>query len=296
MIVMFVKYPDFLYHNRIARALRALGEECRLVSWRTFDFATGFEGLSPERDVLFLRTGAPRAVRIARAFERRGFHVLNDSRYNAISAEKVITNQYARANGIPVAELSVEIDKTHTEILRGYLQRYGVLVCKPVYSRNMGNFVYRIRESDAEEGLKLAQSIPGRRILVQSEITFVKLVRAIVLGRRMLVDATTYDFVHPPEWKATVCVNPNALHYREVPRKLVELAERTNIVFGGDVAYIDFFEQASGDYVLSEINHSCGLQHHERITGVPIHRHIARYVRNRARALLAQRPAQAAAA
>jgi hypothetical protein len=34
----------------------------------------------------------------------------------------------------------------------------------------------------------------------------------------------------------------------------------------------------SGDYVLSEINHSCGLQHHEKITGVAIRKHIAMYL------------------
>jgi glutathione synthase/RimK-type ligase-like ATP-grasp enzyme len=193
-----------------------------------------------------------------------------------------------------VAELSVEVDKAHPEILRGYLRRYGALVVKPVYSRDMGRFVYRVREASAEEDLKRVATIPGERVLVQSEIGFVRLVRTIVLGRRMLVKATTCDTVHPPEWKATVCMNPNAAHYVDPPPRLVELAERTNVVFGGEVAYIDFFEQASGEFVLSEINQACGLQHHERITGVPIHRHIARHVSSRARALLARHHAQAA--
>ncbi len=81
-------------------------------------------------------------------------------------------------------------------------------------------------------------------------------------------------------------MNPNAKHYVGVPEKLVELAERTNVVFGGDVAYIDYFEYESGDYVLSEINHSCGLQHHEQITGVPIRKHIAKYLLTRYREIL----------
>jgi glutathione synthase/RimK-type ligase-like ATP-grasp enzyme len=293
MIVMLVKYPAYVYHNLIAKALRALGEECRLISWTDFDLA-GIDAFSPERDVLFLRTGAVKAVRIARAFERRGFKVLNDSRYNALSAHKLIANHYARANGVPVPELSAEVDKAHTDILRGYLRQYGVLVVKPIYSRDMGRFVYRIRHESAEEDLKLVETIPGQQVLVQNEIQFVRLVRTIVLGRRMLVEATTYDTQHPPEWKATVCMNPQAKHYLEVPRRLVEVAERTNIVFGGEVAYIDFFEQASGEFVLSEINQACALHHHERITGVPIHKHIARYLVRRSRALLARPRAQAA--
>jgi len=36
MIVMLVQYPAGLYHNQIAKALRALGEECRLISWTEY--------------------------------------------------------------------------------------------------------------------------------------------------------------------------------------------------------------------------------------------------------------------
>jgi glutathione synthase/RimK-type ligase-like ATP-grasp enzyme len=293
MIVMLVQHPREFYHNRIAGALRALGEECRLISWMDFELA-GIDAFSAQRDVLFTRTCSLRGLTITRAFERRGFKVLNDSCYNALSGNKLVQNQVARANGIAVPELSVEVDKAHPEIVRDYLRRYGTLVAKPIHSRDMGRFVFRLREENAQDDLRLVDQVPGERVLVQSEVKFVRLVRTIVLGRRMLVEATTYDTQHPPEWKATVCMNPNAKHYREVPARLVELAQRTIVVFGGEVAYIDFFELASGEFVLSEINQACALQHHERITAVPIHRHIARYVANRARALLARRHAQAA--
>ena len=282
MIVMFVQHPSGFYHNQIAQAIRVLGEECLLVSWMHFD-ARMIDKLSPQRDLVFFRTGAVQALQIARKFEERGFHLLNDSRYIAISAQKFIANLYAGSNGVPVPELSVAVDKANQRIVLEYLRQYGTLVAKPIYSRDQGRFVFRITAENVGEALNLVATIPGEQILLQNEIRFSRIVRAIVLGKKMLVEATTFDVKHPPDWKATVCMNPKASHYRDVPIRLVNLAERTSTVFGGDVAYIDFFEQASGDYVLSEINHSCGLQHHEKITGIPIREHIAGYLVSRYR-------------
>ena len=294
MIVMLVHQPIGAYHNQIAKAVRQLGEECMVISCLNFD-AKVIESFSPDRDIIFIRTGGHPVLDVAREFERRGFRTLNDSRYIAMSAQKFVANMYARYNGVPIPELCVEVDKRQPGVLRRYLKRHGVLVAKPTYSRDMGRFVYRIKAETVEEDLRLVETIPGRRIILQSEIEFAKLVRTIVLGRKMLTDATTYDTKHPPEWKATVCSNPNAKHYTDVPDKLVELAEHTNIVFGGEVAYIDFFEKESGDYVLSEINHACALQHHEQITGVPIHRHIGRYLVDRHRELVPRSEVRAAA-
>ena len=291
MIIMIVQHSDGFYHNQIAKAIRELGEECTMFSWMKFDFGV-IDLFDPERDVVFIRTGTVQAMRIAYRFERRGFHVLNDARYINLSAQKFISNIYARANGIPVPELCVAVDKKHPEIIRDYLRQYEVLVAKPIYSRDMGRHVHRITEQTIEGDMKLIETIPGTEIMLQNEIQFARLVRVIVLGKKMIVEATTYDTKHAPDWKATVCMNPKAKHYLDVPQKLVELAQWTNVAFGGEVAYIDFFEQVSGDYVLSEINHSCGLQHHEKITGVAIRRHIALYLVKRYHQLLPNVPVQ----
>ncbi|MFZ6721376.1 ATP-grasp domain-containing protein [Undibacterium sp. Ji49W] len=280
MIVMIVQFTKGFYHNQIKKAVEALGEECRLISWIDFD-AKIIDTLSPQRDIIFMRTGTLRAVNIARNFERRGFKVLNDSRYINISGQKLLGNIYAGSNKIPVPELSVAFKKGNNAALQGYLKAYGPLVAKPIYSRDMGRFVFRISEETLEHDLEMIASIPGQEVLLQNEIKFKKIVRTIVLGRKMLVEATTYDTKHAPDWKATVCMNPNAKRYLDVPGKLIELAQWTNISFGGDIAYIDFFEKEDGSYILSEINHSCGLQHHETITGIKIHEHIAQYLLER---------------
>ena len=120
MIVMIVQHPSGFYHNQIARSVRELGVGCTLLSWMHFD-ARSLDAFSPERDIVFVRTGTNQALNIAREFERRGFLVLNDSRYINMSAQKVIANQYARANRIPIPELSVAIDKMHPQVLRDYL-------------------------------------------------------------------------------------------------------------------------------------------------------------------------------
>jgi glutathione synthase/RimK-type ligase-like ATP-grasp enzyme len=94
----------------------------------------------------------------------------------------------------------------------------------------------------------------------------------------MLSEATAYDTTHD-SWKATMCNNPMAKHYMDTPRELVAVAEKTIRVFGGDVAYIDYFE-TSDSFVLNEINHSCGLIQQERITGYPIAERLGTFLAN----------------
>jgi len=61
----------------------------------------------------------------------------------------------------------------------------------------------------------------------------------------MLVEATTYDRKRD-SWKPTVCENPLAKYYENVPKELIETANKTIRAFGGHIAYIDYFETANG--------------------------------------------------
>jgi glutathione synthase/RimK-type ligase-like ATP-grasp enzyme len=264
MLLFVVLNPQGGYNRRIARAAGRRGCEIAMVSWREFDYGMLAE-LEPDEDVVFFRTGAPAAVHVARAFEHAGFRVLNDSRYIQLSGQKYLANVHAAANDIPTPSLNVAVDKQNLDLLSVYLRQEGSLVVKPLVSRDMGRYVFLIR---CETDLANVGRIPGSQVLVQSEVPFERLVRVVVTKERMLVEATTYDTKHE-NWKATVCENPLIKHYRAAPRELVRLSEYTLRVFGGDIAYIDFFETTSG-FVLSEINHSCGLIQHERVSGYPI--------------------------
>jgi len=275
MILLVVSDIGLSYSRRIARALGLQGARVQTVSWRDVDYDL-MSRLNPRRDAIFFRCGARSAVRIAQTFEDAGFQVLNDSRYMQLSGQKHLANVYARSFGIATPSLNVSIKKRDTRLLTHYLDAYGALVAKPIRSRNMGRFVFLIH---SERDFPDIDTIPGQSILIQSEVRFDRLVRTIVTRSGVLVDATTYD-TKRGGWKATVCANPDALHYRHVPAELVFTAEKTMRVFDGDVAYIDFFETSDG-YVFSEINQCCALQHQERITGYPIADELARFVVSR---------------
>lgn len=267
MLVFVVFNPDGFYTKRIARVVEHHGIATRIVSWRGMNEAAVAE-FNQHTDLIHFRTGAPAAARLARHFEKSGLKTLNDSRYIQLSGNKYLANVFAAANNIPTPALNVVVDKTDTELLAFYLARHGALVAKPIISRDMGRYVELL---DGLDQLHRAVGVPGNRVLVQSRVIFDRLVRTIVT-REGMVPATTFDIVRSG-WKATVCENPLAQPYANAPPQLARLATQTLAAFGGDIAYIDFFEK-DGEFTFNEINHSCGLMHHERVTGVPIARHL----------------------
>jgi len=272
MVIIVVYEPRGAYTRRIASAIAANDIPVEILTWRNFNFDI-VNQLDPSATTIFFRTSAPSAVRVARRFEDAGFHVLNGSLYMQLSGHKYLANVHAQANGIGIPSLNVTLDKANHELLALYLKQFGPLVAKPIFSKDQGRFVYLLRN---EGDFKRVAAIPGTSILVQSEVKFDRLVRAIVTTEGMLVEATTWDTKHE-SWKATVCDNPNAQKYRDVPVELIDVVEGTLRAFGGHIAYIDFFETDQG-YLLSEINHSCGLMQHERISGCPIASELGSFV------------------
>lgn len=283
MILFVVLDARGSYTNRIAKAVERNGCKAKIVSWRFFDYRLINE-LDHENDFVFFRTGAPAAIKIARQFEDAGFNVVNDSRYIELSTQKYLANVYAKTSGIAVPALNVSIPKSNTELLLLHLRQSGPLVAKPILSRDRGRYVFLVR---SKRDCARVLSIPGSHILLQSEVRFTRLVRTIVTRNEMMAGATTYD-TKRGTWKATVCENPRAKHYRHVPKELIEISEKTIRAFGGHIAYIDYFETLNG-FVLNEINHSCGLAEHERISGYPIADQLGKYLTDYRKETLAQR-------
>ncbi len=58
-------------------------------------------------------------------------------------------------------------------------------------------------------------------------------------------------------------------------KELLELGEKTQKELGGQINYIDIFEKKDGTFVISEINTSCILFIHERLSGMNIAKKIA---------------------
>jgi glutathione synthase/RimK-type ligase-like ATP-grasp enzyme len=275
MFLFVVLNPTGRYTLRIASAVEALGEDVKVVSRIDFDY-NWVERMNPYIDTVFFRTGSLEAVPIARAFERQGFRVLNDSRYIHLTGDKYLANAYAESVGLPVPDLTVKIDKSDLRLQEYYLDAYGPLVAKPVISWDKGRFVYLIEEPNE---LKRLQLIPGASVILQSYVKLDLLVRIVATSEGVIVPATTY--VSPGNsWKASACGNPSAKHYRDVPDRLVKLAERFVSVYGAEVAFIDFFS-VGNEFVLNEINHSCDLLTNEKITKCPIAARIADFLARR---------------
>ena len=276
MIVFILRNCSGLYSNCIARAVEDHGCPTTLVSWKDFDFRL-VNKFNFEKDIIFFRTGAPAAVQIARAFEDAGFYVVNDSRYLQLSGNKYLANVHATSSGVPIPTLNVKVRKGNKELLSLYLKQNGPLVAKPVISCDNGRHVYLVRtEADFSDVAR----IPGSHILLQDYVRFHRLVRTIVTSAGMLAEATTYATAHDM-WKAAV-KNRSVKHYRDIPKELQNIAEKTLQVFGGDLAFIDFFETSNG-FIFNEINHACGLLQHERISGCPIASNLGRFLANRFR-------------
>jgi len=117
------------YSRRIAQSVGRAGTRTCFFSWQGFDYRI-IGQFDCEKDVIFFRTGAPAAVRIARAFEDAGFAVVNDSRYIQLSGHKYLANVHAQVNGIQIPELNVRVRKDNLELLSLYLRLYESLVAK----------------------------------------------------------------------------------------------------------------------------------------------------------------------
>jgi glutathione synthase/RimK-type ligase-like ATP-grasp enzyme len=157
LVIFIVLNVSGAYSRRIAREVERNGCRTSFFSWKNFDDSV-IGRLDCRSDVIFFRTGAPAAVRIALAFEQAGFTVVNDSRYIQLSGHKYLANVHAQVSGITVPELNVRVRKDDTELLPVYLRKYGPLVAKPLLSRDMGRFVYLIR---TERDLDQIGAIPG---------------------------------------------------------------------------------------------------------------------------------------
>ena len=124
----------------------------------------------------------------------------------------------------------------------------------------------------------MISDIPGNDIIIQEKIEYLKLIRIIVIGFKVLDGASTYDAPVSNNWKASVCMNPNIKKYEIINDKLVALAEKVAKAFDCGISFIDFFENKNGDFILNELNTACSLIIHEKATGIKIHEYISDYL------------------
>lgn len=266
------------YAAKILRYLESKGVRCFVSVLDDVRAVLAQNSLTPSNTIIHSRTAGPVTNEKIAELEAAGFKVINSSKTLTLTSNKYLSQEHARAKGIPVAD-TYKVDKTDVPKVESLLKKYGLLVVKPIFSQGRGIYCQKVGKGVLKNDLrKILDSVPGEMIQVQQCINYKKLIRVIVIGYKALKEATVYD-MPGSSWKCSVCLNPKIKKYKENRGDLFELAERTARAFGAQINFIDFFEDASGRFILNEINTACSLFIHERVTGCPIHRHIGDFLK-----------------
>lgn len=232
--------------------------------------------LSPNNTLIHSRTAGSHVNNLLLELERKGFKIINSSKTLKLTSDKYKSQTFAAKNRIPTADTYL-VDKNNLLKILSLLKRHHTVVAKPIYSQGKGVFCKKLNNSLLKvDVVKKIRNIPGDKIIIQEYIPYKKLIRVIVIGFKLIKEATTYDI--PKKWKASVCMNLNIKKYNAANYKLREIAEKVARNFSAPIAIIDFFEDLSGDFILNELNTACGLIIHERVTGVKIHELISDYL------------------
>lgn len=233
--------------------------------------------LDPQNTLIHPRTAAPLINKKIAQLESMGFKVINPSRALKLTSNKYLSQKHAEKMGIPVAE-TYKVRKGNLNKIKAVIKKHGAAVLKPIFSQGQGTYCNKVDAETPEKTLKeILASMPGKAIQVQQYINYKKLVRVIVIGYKALREAAVYD-VPKDGWKCSVCLNPKIKKYTFKNDILFKLAEKTAKAFGAQINFIDFFEDADGNFILNEINTACSLRLHEKVSGCKIHKYIGDFL------------------
>lgn len=252
------------------------------------------DGMNPKDTVIHVRAAYPKETGWIKELieaEKKEYRVINKPSVLVLTANKLqcslklqhkvshpLSWEYRPENDNLIDVISLMIrDLYHPDYI----------IAKPIASMEQGANVRKIKivgkSTNAIEA-ELEQ-VPGKVILLQEYIPYIAIHRVIVIGGKAL----PYTFVdkpewHPDNWKVSVCLNKTTMQYMGNPdAELIELAETTQHVIGGEINFIDVFE-TDKKYVISEINTACTLNIHEQLAKAAnepkwnIHYRIARYL------------------
>lgn len=186
-----------------------------------------------------------------------------------------------------------EFEKWYSKNIESEDQEFKFLIAKPLTSINQGADVQKIDLEEMEtynQLMKEFNKVPGEKIVVQEFVNYTSLHRVIVINGKAL----PYTFIDRPEWhkdgwKVSCCLNKETMKFNDpkMVAGLLELAEKTQKIIGGEINFIDIFEDNNEDdspFTIGEINTACNLRIHEMLAKKAgrddwnIHYRIARYL------------------
>ena len=273
--IILTTFPGRKYGRKISKELHQLGIisfYCSLNRWP--NVFTDHPELNKNNCVIVARcahpNNSPSWMQILEDMEEDGWVIINNTNVLKLTSNKLQCSLFLQ-NKVNHPK-SWECTKSTFHNLQLVNGKY---IVKPYVSQSQGRYV---KVFNVINGIKESidiNDIPENKLVVQEFIDYIAIYRVIVINGRAL----PYSFVdHPtPErWKVSVCLNRTSMQYVPNPNsQLLRLAEQTQREIGGNINYIDIFEKQDGSFVISEINTSCILFIHERLSGNNIARKIA---------------------
>lgn len=273
--ILIVRTKDDKYAKVIAKKINSLGTECcGIVYYEKLDVFLKQKNCTPETTLLHYRTANPDSIRIARELEKKGYHSINPTRVLDLTSDKWKSYEWAHQYGIDLP-LTKKDTKDNIKHLINELT-FQKFVIKPINSEGQGIYCFKSSIDDPEVDYKLSQ-VPGKKIILQEFVEYLRIYRVIIIGNKALDRAVFYDKPNSTRWKVSVCLNPKMKLDRNPDPKLLSYAKHLAAIFGSEIAFIDIYETKNG-YVLSEINTACNLTLHEQKSGYSISEDIAKYL------------------
>ncbi len=287
--IILTSFPGRKYGRKIGKELRKLGVVsfyCSLTRWpKVFN---DHPELNKNNCVIIARVAHPNNgpswMKILEQKEQEGWTVINSTKVLKLTSNKLECSLYLQDK--VNHPKSWECTKQNFNNVADSLMD-GIYIVKPYVSQSQGKYVKKFAKANdadfhwdeiADKPLNINE-IPENKLVIQEFIKYVALYRVIVINGKAL----PFSFIDRPtkdKWKVSVCLNKVSMEYVPNPKKeLLLLAEKTQKELGGQINYIDIFEKEDGTFVISEINTSCILFIHERLSGINIAKEIAKGIK-----------------
>jgi len=257
----------------IADEIISAGFNCFLTTIIKVEELLQEKKLEPSNTTIHTRTAHPGQVyRILKKLEDKGYRVYNNPETTKLTSQKYLSCIQMEKYDLPCA-ITIKIKKSEAmKKVEELIPQWGKVIVKPLTSKGQGEYAFCFRQDNLSE-LGNINTIPADEVICQKYVDYTRLSRIIVIEFKALAGAVFFD--EPGNgWKCSVCLNPNIKLYRNPPKELLNLAEKSARVFNGEIFFIDIFSTPKG-FVLNEINTACSLILHQKISGVNIAKFIA---------------------
>lgn len=290
------------YARRIGQELKRIRTSNNWLIPSVSYFPTSFQRrphLNPRNTIIHMRAAYPDGpmwvANIVRK-EEEGYRVINDTPTIRLTSNKLECAFVMYNAGLPHPRTWEANRGDSPDVIRNLYYRIrstefdyqGGIVVKPYTSMDQGANV-KVASTE-HQFIDAVQGMPTGKVIVQEKIDYNAIFRVVVINGRAM-PMSWVDRPTATRWRVSVCLNRNMQFVPNPDSELLDVAERTQRVIGGEVNFIDIFRTNSGRYILSEINTACNLSMHERMArsaGHPywnIAHYIAKYLDQQARGM-----------